>query len=65
MAYQNLFENVKGGIIISSSKAGEPSIALNIGGTFTCCFLYELQELGNDAANANRKTLLKKQKIRH
>ena len=60
LVYQNLFENVTGGVIVSSSKAGEPSQAIAEGGVFTLCFLYELQELYNDVANANWKTLLER-----
>jgi len=62
LVYQNLFENVKGGVIVSSSKAGETSQAWGIGGAFTCCFLYELNELENDPANASWETLLERTK---
>ena len=40
--YENLFKNLKGSVLVTSSKAGEPSAALDDGGAFTICFLNEL-----------------------
>jgi hypothetical protein len=41
--YQALFSQVRGSVIVTSSQAGETSIALERGGAFTLCFLHSLQ----------------------
>jgi hypothetical protein len=55
VVYQNLFKNLKGSVIATSSKAGETSAALPDGGAFTICFLNELGKIvsGNHQPNWN------------
>lgn len=52
--YQALFSQVRGSVIVTSSQAGETSIALDKGGAFTLCFLHSLQAmLASGKANWN------------
>ncbi len=43
--YQSLLKKVQGSVIACSSKPGENSLALPVGGLFTVSFLYELQKM--------------------
>jgi hypothetical protein len=42
VVYETLFKNLRGSVLVASSKAGETSAALTNGGAFTLCFLNEL-----------------------
>ena len=56
--YKSLFGKLSGSIVVASSKAGETSSALNVGGAFTFSFLKELQKMIVGNNNAEWKTLL-------
>mgnify|MGYP002762262612 FL=1 len=57
--YRDLFLNVKGFIIASSSKPGETSAACTEGGAFTIAFTKALQIMVSEQMNADWETLLK------
>lgn len=56
--YKDLFFNMKGDIIVSSSKPGETSAAYPFGGAYTHAFLYVLQSMVSNNLDANWNTLL-------
>ncbi len=60
--YQKLYGNLKGNIIVASSKSGETSSALINGGAFTGAFLSELQKMVSGNSTPNWSTLLTKTK---
>jgi hypothetical protein len=60
--YYNLFKNIKGSIIVASSKAGETSAALEEGGAFTLCFLNELGKMVSGNHQPDWKTLMENTK---
>ena len=59
--YKNLFGNsVRGSVMVASSRAGEISRALNVGGVFIFSLLQEAQKMIASSANANWNTLLER-----
>ncbi|MDR2564205.1 MAG: caspase family protein [Prevotellaceae bacterium] len=58
--YENLFKNVKGSVLVASSKSNETSIAFPDGGAFTTCFLNELGRIVSGNQQADWKVLLEK-----